>query len=145
VSNTTASLSDPYSWHSSLTPWNRVVLEKLIVTQLVKEFNAFYETRRFITVFTRACHWSLFWARCIHFTLSHPNSLRSILILSSHLRPTFPSGHFLSYFPTKILYTFHISPMRATWPLSRSFKRILPGPRSCVTFYNTLFSMVRRC
>jgi hypothetical protein len=24
---------------------------------------AFYETRRFITVFTRALHWSLFWAR----------------------------------------------------------------------------------
>jgi hypothetical protein len=34
-----------------LTPWNRVLLEKLIVTQLVKKFTAFYKTRRFITVF----------------------------------------------------------------------------------------------
>jgi hypothetical protein len=32
---------------------------KLIVTQLVKKFPAFYVTRRFITVFTTARHWSL--------------------------------------------------------------------------------------
>jgi len=29
------------------TPWSRV-LEKLLVTQLAKEFPTFYETRRFI-------------------------------------------------------------------------------------------------
>jgi len=29
------------------------------VTQLVKIFSAFYGTRRFITVFLRALHWSL--------------------------------------------------------------------------------------
>jgi hypothetical protein len=43
---------------SSLTPWNEI-LEKLIATQLVKEFSAFYGTRSFITVFTRASYWSL--------------------------------------------------------------------------------------
>jgi len=42
-----------------LTPWSRV-LEKLTATQLVKKFPAFYGTRRFITVFTTARHWSLF-------------------------------------------------------------------------------------
>jgi len=42
-----------------LTPRSRVVLEKLIVTQLVKKFALFYRTRRFITVFTRIRHWSL--------------------------------------------------------------------------------------
>jgi hypothetical protein len=31
-----------------------VLLEKLIVTQLVKKFPAFYGSRKFITVFTRA-------------------------------------------------------------------------------------------
>jgi hypothetical protein len=45
------------------------------------------------------------WARCIQFTTSHPISLRSILILSLHLRLGLPSGYFPSGFPTKILYT----------------------------------------
>jgi hypothetical protein len=36
----------------TLTPWSSVLLEKLIVTQLVK-FPTFYGTRMFITVFTR--------------------------------------------------------------------------------------------
>jgi len=36
------------------------VLQKLLVAQLVKKFPSFYETRRFITVFTRARHWSLY-------------------------------------------------------------------------------------
>ena len=44
------------------SPWSRV-LEKLTGFQLVKKFPAFYETRRFITAFTSACHLSLFWAR----------------------------------------------------------------------------------
>jgi hypothetical protein len=37
-----------------LTAWNAVLLEKLIVTQLVEKFSAFYGTRRFITELTRA-------------------------------------------------------------------------------------------
>jgi hypothetical protein len=37
-------------------PWNIVLFEKLIVTELVKKFPAFYGIRRIITVFTRACH-----------------------------------------------------------------------------------------
>jgi hypothetical protein len=36
-----------------ITPCNRVLLEKLTQSQLVKKFPAFYGTRRFITVFTR--------------------------------------------------------------------------------------------
>jgi len=35
------------------TPWSRV-LDNLIVTQLVRKFPAFYGTRRFVTVFTKA-------------------------------------------------------------------------------------------
>ena len=37
-----------------LTPWRRVILEKLISSHLVEKFPAFYGNRRFITVFTRA-------------------------------------------------------------------------------------------
>jgi hypothetical protein len=41
-----------------LTPWSRILLEKLTGLQLVKEFPAFYGTRKFITEFTNACHLS---------------------------------------------------------------------------------------
>jgi hypothetical protein len=44
---------------AELTIWNIFLFGKLIVTQLVKKFPAFYGTQRFITVFTTACHWSL--------------------------------------------------------------------------------------
>jgi len=46
-----------------------------------------------------------------------PTSWRSILILSSHLRPGLPSGLFPSGFPNKTLYTPLLSPMRATCPI----------------------------
>ena len=42
-----------------LTPWSRVLLERLTGFQLVKKFLAFYGTRRFITAFTSARHLSI--------------------------------------------------------------------------------------
>ena len=42
-----------------LTPWSRVLLEKLTSLQLVKIFPSFYGTRRFITALTSASHLSL--------------------------------------------------------------------------------------
>jgi hypothetical protein len=42
-----------------VTPWSRVLAEKLKRPKLLKEFPAFYGTRRFITAFTRARHLSL--------------------------------------------------------------------------------------
>jgi hypothetical protein len=39
---------------NQLIPWSRILLEKLVVTQLVKKFRTFYGNRRFIIVFTRA-------------------------------------------------------------------------------------------
>ena len=88
-----------------LTPWSRVLLEKLTGSQLVKKFPTFYGTRRFITAFTSARHLSLSWARSIQSMPPHPTSWRSILILSSHLRLGLPSGIFPPGFPTKTLYT----------------------------------------
>jgi hypothetical protein len=35
---------------------NRLLIEKLMVSQLVKELSVFYGTRRYIIMFTRACH-----------------------------------------------------------------------------------------
>jgi hypothetical protein len=69
-----------------LTPWSRVLPEKLKHPELLKKFPAFYGTRRVITAFTRARHLSLSWARLIQSMPPHPTSRRSILILSSHLR-----------------------------------------------------------
>jgi hypothetical protein len=70
----------------------------------------------FITAFTKAHQRSLSLARWIHSTPPQPISLRSILIPSSHLRLGLPSGLFRSGFPTKTLYTFLPSPVRATCP-----------------------------
>jgi len=39
-----------------LTPWSRVLFEKLTSSQVVKKFPAFYGTRKFITTFTSASH-----------------------------------------------------------------------------------------
>jgi hypothetical protein len=40
----------------------RVLLEKPPVPYLLKNFPTFYGTQRYLTVFTRALHWSLSWA-----------------------------------------------------------------------------------
>jgi len=42
-----------------LTPWNRVLLEKLSGFQLVKKFPAFHGTQMFITAFISFRHLSL--------------------------------------------------------------------------------------
>ena len=41
------------------TPWSRVILEMIASSQPVKNFPAFYGTRRFITAFTSARHVSM--------------------------------------------------------------------------------------
>jgi hypothetical protein len=76
---------------------------------------AFYGTRRFITVFMRALHWSPSWARSIQSIPPHPISLRSSLILSTNLRLGLPGGRFPSGFPTNILYAF-LSPHSCYMP-----------------------------
>ena len=97
-----------------LTPWCRVLLEKLTGLQLVKKFPAFHGTRRFITAVISVRHLSLSWVSPIQSTHPHPTSWRSILILSTHLRLGLPSGVLPSGFPTKTLYTPLSSPIRST-------------------------------
>ena len=83
-----------------LTPWCRVLLEKLTGSLLVKKFPAFHGTRRLITALTSVRHLSLPWASPIQSIYPHPTSWRSILILSTHLRLVLPSGLLPSGFPS---------------------------------------------
>ena len=87
-----------------LTPWCRVLLEKLTGLQLVTTFPEFHGTQKFITTLTSVRHLSLSWASPIQSIYPHPTSCRYILI-STHLRLGLPSGLLPSCFPTKILYT----------------------------------------
>jgi len=88
-----------------LTPWCRVLLEKLTGLQLVKKFPALHVTPRFITALTSVRHLSLSWTCPIQSIYPHPTSWRSILILSTHLRlglpiGFLPSGYLLTYLLT---------------------------------------------
>jgi hypothetical protein len=58
----------PIDWHRAIiifkkqkkkTPWRRLLPEKLKHPKPLEKFSAFYETRRFITAFTRPRHLSL--------------------------------------------------------------------------------------
>ena len=87
-----------------LTPWCRVLLEKLTGLQLVKKFPAFHGTRRFITALKGVRHLFLSWASPIQSIYPHPTSWRTVIILSTHLRLGLPSGFLPSGFPNNTLY-----------------------------------------
>ena len=82
----------------------RALFEKLTGFKLVKKFPAFSGTWTFITTFTSTRHMSPSWASSIQSTPPHPTSLRSSLILTSHLHLGLPNGLFPSGFPIKTLY-----------------------------------------
>jgi hypothetical protein len=100
--------------YCELIPWSWDLLEKPLAAQPLKNFLAFYGTRRFITVFTRALHRSLSWSRSIQSVSYHPVSIRLFLILSTHLRLVLPSVLFPSGFPNKVLCAFLFYSLRAT-------------------------------
>jgi len=80
---------------------------KRIVTYLIKKFPAFHRTWKFITVFTRARHWTLHRAGRIQ---SAP-SKSSFRIYFIPLRLSLPTCPFPSGFPTELLQSFLISLM----------------------------------
>jgi hypothetical protein len=83
-----------------------VLTEKPVVSQLVKGFPAFHGTQGLVITTDRRRNQS--WARWIHSPFSHPISLRSALILSSHLKLGLPRGLFPFDFLTEILCFFPV-------------------------------------
>ena len=71
-----------------LTPWCRVLLEKLTGLQLVKKFPTFYGTRRLITALTSVRHLSLSCASPIQSTYPHTHLLE---IHPNIIHPSTPS------------------------------------------------------
>ena len=108
-----------------LTPWCRVLLEKLTGLQLVKKLPAFHGTRRFITALTSVRHLSLSWANPIQSIYPHPTSWRSILILSTHLRLGLP----MVFFPP-------VFPARPYAPPLLTHTRHMPSPSHSSRFYH---------
>jgi hypothetical protein len=64
---------------------NWALPEKPPIVQPLKNFLEFYETRRFIAVFIRALHWSLFWARSIQCTPSYLSKIYFNIVHSHFL------------------------------------------------------------
>jgi hypothetical protein len=92
----------------------------MTVSQVLRKFPALYGIGRFITVFTTARHLSLPWARSIQSTPSYPISVRFILILSSHISLSLPSGVFPLGFPNHHNLVCS-SPTRAICPAHLNF------------------------
>jgi hypothetical protein len=82
-----------------LTPWSRILLQKLTVPRLVKKCSVFYRTQKFITVFTTATQLSLSWANSVVYAL--------------------PAGSFQANFDKILKYTF----ISSKWSLSFKFYR----------------------
>ena len=99
-----------------LTPWSRVLLEKLTGSAANQEIPRIFGTRRFITVLTSVRYLSLSWANSIQSSQPPPTFWWSILILSSNLCLGLLNGLFPSGFPTRTLCTPFSSIIRATCP-----------------------------
>lgn len=95
--------------------WCRIFLQRLIVAQMFKKRPRFKGTRKFITFFTDAQLGPSYTKFC-YGLISH--FFMHYLVM----RPGPPTGLFYLGFPTKLLYAFLISSVRATY----SVHRILP-------------------
>ena len=111
--------------YSILTPWCRVLLEKLTGLQLVKKLPAFHGTQRFITALTSVRHLSLSWASPIQSIYPHPTSWRSILILPPIYAQVSP-----------VVSSSPVSPPRSYTPRLLTHTRHMPSPSHSSRFYH---------
>ena len=103
-----------------LTPWGRVLLEKLTGSAASQEIaRTLWNPKVYQRI--HKCPPSVPILSKLHPVSPRPTSRRSILILSSHLRLGLPNGLFPSVFPTRTLYTPLPSPYAPALPLISLF------------------------
>ena len=86
------------------------------VLRIVKKFPTFYGIRRFIITIIKSRHLYLPWDRSVQSTFSQPVSLRSIWMLSSHLRWGLTSVSFLQVSVTETQDAPLLAAIHATFP-----------------------------
>jgi hypothetical protein len=84
---------------TQLTPCSGILLEKLKVSRLVMKFPSYYETQKFMTVFTKAQYWTPFYATriCSHLSQHYSSLYTNFYQLVSSPRSNFPAK--TSYVP----------------------------------------------
>jgi hypothetical protein len=92
--------------HSLTHSWSWGLLEMLWIVQLLKNFPAFYETRRFITVFTGALRWSLSWARSIQ-SIPYVTNTRDNIFCRIRVTVILQTEPLSSTFPPPLLLKIH--------------------------------------
>ena len=108
-----------------LTPWCRVLLQKLTGLQLVKKLPAFHGTRRFITALTSVRHPSILGQpnpvhiHTSHFLEIHPNIIRPSMPKSPQWSPSLRFPHQDPVHPPLLTHTGH-----------------MPGPSHSSRFYH---------
>jgi len=102
-------MTTPYT---TITTGSRVLPVKIIGPQLVKNFPAFYRTRRFITAFTRARHLSISWTRPIQSMSLFPLLIDPLKYYSPIYALVF---EVVSGFLKRTLYAPILSPISATF------------------------------
>jgi hypothetical protein len=92
---------------------DRVILEKLPVPQLVKQFPAFYGTQRSITMLTTALVPVLNQINLVYILLSHFFKIHYNIILSSMLNKSAPSLHVSQ--PKSCMHFTCLCPLHLSW------------------------------
>ena len=118
-----------------LTPWTRVLLEKLTGSQLLKNVLAFYGTRRNITAFISARRLSLSWAMSIKSI--HPSHFMKI-----HLNIILPSMSGSSKWFLSLKFPYH-NPLY-TSALPRNCYMLLPSHSSRFYYPNSTGTEVKK-
>jgi hypothetical protein len=136
--------SDTNSDVTKVTPWSRVLPEKLTgPPQLLRKLPAFYETRRFITASKKARHLSLSSARSIQSMPPHRTRRRSILICSIYawVFHVVSLPQFSPLKPSMHLYSPHICymlrPSQSSWSPGLYLERTREHEAPRYVFFST--------